>query len=281
VLAAVAAAALVVVGATAPLRGSALGDPTVLRPQRFAPISVSHAPGADPGWSAFPAHHAFDDSRFGRPGPRTDPRVDRLDSTHAAEAMLRRDVRLPAILPESVSGDPSVTLHSASSYSYILDLPKIHQALATAGIDDVQLPTVLHGAPIIVNVPAGVALEWGDRANGLRLVQGRAPSLTIPPGVDVAGLRELLLNDPRVARADPDIVSQLRAIDDWQSALPVPIDGVASTLVQVDGVDALLVVADGSRPAHRTLTWRRAGSVFALSGRIDEEMLITVAASIR
>jgi hypothetical protein len=282
-LAAAAGAALVVIGVATPLRGSAFGEPTVLRPQRLAPISVSLplAPSAHETLGWHPT--SVDETRFGRPGPRTEGTAQRVESPAEASAELHRHVRVPSVLPEGLDEGPTTTLYSASSYSYILDLPKINAALAEAGIDDVQLPTSMHGARVVVNVPAGVGLVWadpeGDRRTGLQLTQRRAPSLSVPAEIDLASLRDLLLSDPRITALDPGAVEQLRAIEDWRSALPVPVVGEMSSMVSIDGTDGLLL--SDQRTGRRTLVWRRGGDVFTLAGRFDAETLVSVASSLR
>jgi hypothetical protein len=277
-LAAAAGAALVAIAVATPLRGSAFGEPTVLRPQRLAPISVELSQVSSHDAMGWPVG-IVDEARFGQPGPRTEGSSRLVESPSAAAAELHRHVRLPSVLPEGVDGSPTTTLYNASSYSYILDLPKIHRSLAEAGMDDVQLPTTLHGARIVLNVPAGVSLQWGERRSGLQLTQRRPPSLGVPAEVDIASLRDLALSDPRIVHLNPGVVEQLRAIEDWQSALPVPVAGELSAMVSVDGTDALLL-AD-QRTGRRTLVWRRGGDVFTLAGRFDADTLGSVASSLR
>ncbi len=270
---------LVAIATAAPLRSSAFGEPTVLRVQKFAPIAVE-APGPMPDWTAmkWQSPH-FDETLLGQPGPRTEPTWEKLDSLSQAEAALHRHVRVPRTVPEALDDAPSITLFGASSSSYMLDLPKINRVLADAGVDDVQLPTSLHGARLSFDVPAGVTLHWGDRRSGMSLIQVRQPTLTVPAEVDVSALRDLALSDPRIGGANPDGVAQLRAIQDWQTTLPIPVRGDSSSTVSIDGAEGLLV--SDARTGTHTLLWQRGPVLYGLSGRVDADILVSVASSLQ
>jgi hypothetical protein len=279
-IAAVLIAALAIVATTTPLRGSAYSEPTVLRPERFVAVSVEESAGtmraAQAGWPI----PGFGETMFGVPGEVVAPQRVPLDSVAAASRELRRQVRVPEVVPESVAGDPEVTMFTASSASYTLDLPKIHQFLANAGITDLQLPTSIHGATIVANVPAGVVLKWGDDSQHLVVAQLRQPSVTVPGQVDLVALHDLMLAYPAFAQMAPDLVAQLRDIEQWTSTVPVPVpsDQVAES-VRVDGAPGLLV--RDPRHVGGVVLWQRAGVVYAVGGTTGDEALLAAANSLR
>src|SRR3954468_2845880 len=81
---------LVALAATAPLRSSAFGEPTILKPQRLVPVSI------DAGGSSLATIAAWhrmlrvapqvDEMMLGRPGPRTEARMEPRESPAAAES---------------------------------------------------------------------------------------------------------------------------------------------------------------------------------------------------
>src|SRR6266508_806183 len=125
-------AAMLVVAVAAPLRGAALGEPTVLHLQRFAAVTPSiddqlsalaaGAPGFPfTGSSATPNHSdssAHGLSPFTPPGrlvEHTPPTFTEVDSIATASRELHRPVRVPQ-LPEDVTlGPPSISVFTASS----------------------------------------------------------------------------------------------------------------------------------------------------------------------
>jgi hypothetical protein len=200
-----------------------------------------------------------------------------LESVEEASGEMLRRVRVPAQVPERL-GKPSVTLITASQSSYLVDLPKLHTALADAGVADLQLPPNLHGKKLLLNVGAGVRLQWGSGPGALRLVQTRQPTVVVPAEIDVDGLRDLILGHPDLADGSA-AVSRLREVADWRATFPLPIpDGWTSEEVAVDQTEGLLV-----RPGSvglSALFWQRAGIVYVLSGALPPDHLIAVADSL-
>ncbi len=218
-------------------------------------------------------------SAIGTPVDQTPPQRLTFPSVAAAEQEMRRKVRIPNALPAGVTGDPEVVLFTASSATYALDLPKIQRLLASASSPDVQLPTTLHGAKVNLDVPAALTMRWGNGRDALTFVQLRQPRVTVPAEVELPAVRDLLLNNPRVEAIDPDIVAELRGIDQWQTSLPVPVPSGAETqTVRVDGTDGLVIMS--TRDEGSALLWQRNGSVYALAGRYEPQELLAVAESL-
>jgi len=184
-------------------------------------------------------------------------------------------------LPESESlGSPTITLFSASSATYALDLPALHADLAAAGIQDLQLPTSLHGARITLNVPAGARIQWGDGPSALSLTQVRQPTVIVPPEVDADALRDLILTHPAATSFDPALAGQLRSLDDWRTTLPVPVPpGWRSADAELDGTRGLLLSAP-DRSASAVL-WVRGITVYAFAGPLTPDVLLAAASSLQ
>lgn len=278
-LASVLLLALVILAVAAPLRSAASGEPVVLRPERFVPIAVDLAMSASEGMALAPLIGMVDLNLIGRPVEESLPRRIDYPSLAAAAQEFRPRPRVPSALPEEFRGEPAVTVVSASSMIYELDLPAIQRLLAAAGLAEVQLPTTIHGARVTIDVPAALMLRWGDGAAALSLTQARQPRVVVPGAVQLAEVREVLLGHPLVEQLAPEVIAQLRAIEAWQTTVPVPVAGGASAqAVQVDGADALLLT-HGHR-GGATVLWQRNGMVFTLTGPLEARELLSIAASI-
>jgi hypothetical protein len=273
-------AALVVVAVAAPLRSAASGEATVLRPDRFAPIAVEHPVMAWNGMAPMAIPQPFDANLIGVPVDQNPPRRIGYASVAAAAQDFRPRPRVPSALPPQIQDEPEVTMFTASSASYLLDLPKMQRLLAGAGLPDLQLPTTMHGAKVTLDVPAALTLRWGEGREALVLTQLRQPKVTVPGEVNLPAVRELLLGHPRVEDLDHEVVAQLRGIEQWQTTVPVPVpSGATAQPVRVDGADGLLLTHGDQDGA--ALVWQRHGVVYSLMGRLEPSDLLAVADSLR
>jgi hypothetical protein len=270
------------VAVAAPLRSTTAGEPTVLRPDRFVPVAVDTQLASHDGMPFLPTVGSlpFDATLIGNPVDRNPPQRIAYGSLTAAAQEFRPRARIPAALPSQFQNEPEVAMYTASSASYVLDLPKMQRLLAGSGLPDLQLPTTMHGAKLTVDVPAALTMHWGTGRDSLILTQMRQPKVTVPAEAELPAVRELLLSHPRVETFDPDVVAQVRGIDLWQTTLPIPIpNGATGEPVRVDGADGLLVSHGDHGGA--ALIWQRNGVVFGLAGPLEPQELLTIADSLR
>jgi len=290
-LAAALVALLAVIATAAPLRGAATGEPTVLRPDRFVPIAVG-SPGmvVHDNASYIQLMQPLNANLIGTPADQVPPQRLAFPSVAAAEQEMKRKARVPSALPPQLTGDPEVVLFTANSASYVLDLPKMQQLMAGAGLPDVQLPTTLHGARVNVDVPAALTMRWGTGREALGFVQLRQPKVTVPAEVELPAVRELLLNHPRIEGLSPEIIAELRGIEQWQTTVPIPVPtGAEAQPVRVDGSDGVVITSilhegglhEGGLHEGSALVWQRNGSVYALTGPYEALELLAVAESLR
>jgi hypothetical protein len=277
-LAAVLIAALVAIALAAPLRSRASGASVQLRPDGFVAIPVDGASTEYAG-TALPLV-PFDPGLLGNPIEQTPPQRIAYASVADAARDFRPAPRVPRDLPERMKGEPEVVMLTASSASYVLDLPKIQRQLASAGLADLQLPTTMHGAKDTVDVPAALTLRWGEGRDSVVVTQLRQPRVTFPAEAELPLVRELLLSHPMVERLSPGAIAQLRALEHWQTTLPVPIPtGAVAETVSVDGADGLFV--SHGHQEHAALVWQRRGVNYLIAGWLEPQELLAMASSLR
>jgi hypothetical protein len=270
----------VVVAVAAPLRSAASGNATVLRSDRFVPIIVEAQLAARDGMSLMPMFHSLDANLIGNPVDQVPPQRIVYPSVAAAAQDFRPRPRVPSALPPQIQDEPEVVMATASSTSYVLDLPKMQRLLASAGLSDLQLPTSIHGARVTLDVPAALTLRWGTGRESLVLTQLRQPKVTVPGEVELPAVRDLLLGHPQVEGLDSDVIAQLRGIEQWQTTVPIPVPtGAVAQAIRVDGAEGLLVTHGDQDGA--AIVWQRNGVVYTLLGPLDAADLLAVADSLR
>lgn len=211
--------------------------------------------------------------------PPGELRASRVASLAEASARVGFTVRPPARLPAGASAAPTVQVSQPYTYRFTFDQEKARAYLASIGERSFALPPKFHGATLTITVPAAAVLQYqqADGTSALYVVQMRSPTVQVAGNVMLAELRDFLLSVPGLPR---ETVSQLRAIEDWTTTLPVPVPkGQAHWReVQVQGAPGL-IVADNTGLGGGVL-WVRAGVLTALAGPLTERELLETAASI-
>jgi hypothetical protein len=98
------------------------------------------------------------------------------------------------------------------------------------------------------------------------LVQMPSPTVTAPPGIDIAQIGEAFLQLLGLSREEAAEFSQQV---DWSSTLiiPIPRSGdISYKEVPVDGVTGTLIQNESTYYPEYTLMWIKNGMLFALTG---------------
>jgi hypothetical protein len=184
----------------------------------------------------------------------------------------------PDDLPEGFDSAPNAYLTEAGSASYALDTATAQTMIDALGLpiyslpDPEQYPTLDFGA----NIPAAAVLEYQD-ADGKRVIVGQmeSPTLDIPDGLDMNKLREDILQFPGLPS---DLVAQLRAIDDWESTLIIPIpEGATSENITINGEPGLLI----EHNLGSAVLWEKDGILHAVIGQVSADEVRDVADSMQ
>lgn len=212
----------------------------------------------------------------------------RVSNAEAATKMTGFAVRLPRVRSDS----PKLMVSGEQAFQMTLDRNRLQSILDEAGRSDLQLPAMVNGAVVAVEIPSSAFAAYGNcpsphkqngspapensnpaPANCEVFVQVPSPTVTVPPNLNVAQLAEVALQFAGM--------SQQQAADfcktvDWTSTLvvPVPANAASYQTVPVDGVDGTLIQTYGSRRSHMgnyTLLWVKNGIIYSLAGARDPE----------
>ncbi len=138
----------------------------------------------------------------------------------------------------------------------------------------------------MVNTPPAVLLEYrsdgapGDTPFGFGLVVGQAGNVTagVEGDVTLSDLREFLLGLPGLST---ETMQQLRAIEDWETTLPIPIpvEQINWERATIAGSPGLLL--NDNTGLGSAAIWQRDGRIFGIAGAMKARELQRVAASLR
>ncbi|MEJ7653968.1 MAG: hypothetical protein WKH64_11870 [Chloroflexia bacterium] len=198
------AAMLVASLAIAPVRSLAVGLFDVFRVEKFAAIAIdpSMPPFSMDMASAGSAAKRHDPNAMGDyTGPMKPEKPTKVASLQEAAAKTGNQL---ADAGAAVAGKErsSVFVSEARSASYTVDTAKLQSKLDERGITSIKAPAQLDGKTFTANIPQGVCtVRRRDRVGCVRT--GREPTLRIPEGVNMDGMRSdflMIPGRPRTSR---------------------------------------------------------------------------------
>lgn len=196
-----------------------------------------------------------------------------------AEEALGFRLMLPAAVPETLQSEPIVRITDAEEAAFTVDLPVARNYIWALGGDGAILPDAMEGAVFRVTMPQVGLLFYPSKADseqGVRLMQTTSPTLSVPDEIDMDTIREGLLE---LEILPVELAAQLRAIEDWQSTLPLPlVEGMSE---EVDIGSATAVRFFDVDEEDSMLVWVDQGRIHVLTSDMPEIDLAAFAESIR
>lgn len=174
------------------------------------------------------------------------------------------------LLPDGVSSKPVVHAVPTRTLEVAFDRQRAP-----------ELPANLDGPRLRVSVPAAVVLMYpAKNGEGPGLIVGEAEpvSASVTGGASLAEVREALLEWDELPE---NLRTQVRAIDDWRSTLPVPVptDTIVWRDVTVDGQPAV-AFGDESGLGSAVL-WQADGRIRGVGGQLPMSQIRRVAEQFR
>jgi hypothetical protein len=269
-----AAAALVGVLVTVPAAQVAAAQFLAqFRSQRFAAVQV------DPGSAQGVFGHFKDLGVIQEPSRQRPERVADLAAASARVGFALKQPD-PATLPAGVVVE-RIEVSAAHELRFTFQKAKAEEYLRRVGRPEHGVPAKLDGATLVVNVPTGALMRYRGASTDQAVVIGQAGEVTagVEGNATLEELREYLLGLPGLP---PEAVRQLRAIQDWQRTLPVPIPAAANVTWQnttVGGAPALML-ADPTGLGGGVI-WQQNGRIYGVAGSLRAEEILRVANGLR
>lgn len=205
-----------------------------------------------------------------------------VDSLAAAGAQLGFAPKVPTNFP-SAPDTTTYTVMGRSAYQLRVNVATLRQLLATLGVTDVTIPDALGAQPINITLPAGVEQQYTGKDYSLTLIQGTSPTVSLPPGVDLAQLGKAALE---VYGMSPQQADTLSKRIDWGSTLvfPFPLGASRIQQVSVDGAQGVLLNAGGEDHNNYLLYWQKGSHYYILNGQggaIGDTEFLVIANSVK
>lgn len=222
----------------------------------------------------------------------------RASSAEDASAMAGFRVRTL----DNLGSPEQVLVGSEGAFHTTLDYDRIRAVVDQAGRSDIRIPSSIDGSTIAVHIPKSVHLLYGNCSsreassakpnsgpapvnnNGtacVEFLQVPSPTVSVPPTLNMSALAEAGLELTGMSAAEAHTFCQTV---DWSSTLVIPIPQRGSTYrtVPVDGVSADLIEMPphGNFVGRATLVWVKNGMVYSLTGRGNENQVLSAAASL-
>ena len=210
--------------------------------------------------------------------PSGDGEAREVTLAEAEEALGFRPAQLSEV-PESLLAEPQVMITDATEASFSIDLAVARNYIWALGGDGAILPDELEGAIFRVTMPQVAMLFYATQDNpdqGVRLLQTTSPTLATPSEIDMDAIRTELLE---LSILPPELADQLRAVEDWEQTLLLPLVEGVSEEVSVGSATAVRFF--GMDDEDRMLVWVVRDRIHVLSTNVPDLDLAALAENVR
>ena len=187
----------------------------------------------------------------------------------------------PSALPAGVSRTPKIKVGPVTQTRFTFDRDKAAAYFQNLGRADLRLPEKLHGTSLVISTPPWTMLQYAapDGKPSVMVAQTSDVQVAVDGAATLDEIRDYLLSVPGMP---PEVARQLRAIQNWENTLPipVPVDKVAWRETTINGGQGL-VLTDNTGLGSAAL-WRQGdGRIYGVAGPLKGDELQRVVDSIR
>lgn len=183
-------------------------------------------------------------------------------------------------VPDGFASTPKYYVSDAGSVTVTVDTAELQEIVDELNLPIYSLPDAASQPEMVFTMDVPQALiqhfEGPTEDDHIVIAQLESPTLITPDGIDMDALREDLLGLPGLP---PDFVAQLRAIDDWESTLIIPVpEGASSDDVTINGEPGLLITSDDGKGS--VALWAEDGVLFIVGGTASGDTISSIANSL-
>lgn len=208
------------------------------------------------------------------------PSVQQLSDPAAAHTQTGLPVLMPATLPNGVRGPVTYGVVSQAAGSLTFDADRLRASAAKQHVKVNPMPSSINGSTLVVNAGPALLEVWGLAGETqlqpptLVIAQTRVPTVD-STGATQAELENYLLSQPGVP---PELASQIKAIKDPSTTLPLPIPQGLTTSepATVNGHPATLIKA----VIGAGVVWIQNGVIYAVGGQLTPDQVLAIATSL-
>ncbi len=203
-----------------------------------------------------------------KPQPVGEPAAtQQAGSLAQAGALAGFDLQTPAALPSAPTAT-TYAIQGQNTYQFQVNVATLRSILASLGVTDVAIPDALGQQPISVVLPPTAQLHYQGKGYDITLIEGVSPTVTLPPGVDLAQLGQAILE---VYGMSPQQAAALSKQIDWRSTLvfPYPLGTTRLQQVTVNGAQGMLLTVNTGDAREAVVYWQQGSHFFVLTGQGD------------
>lgn len=192
-------------------------------------------------------------------------------------------VLVPTQLPTGLQAQAPQVIGD-QAFTVTISTQKLQSIEAAFGIDNLPVSAAIDGKTVEIDARPSVRIQYTGEHRAVQLIESRQPQVSLPDGLDLAGLAEIGL---RVIGLNATDAYRFAQQIDWRTTLVVPVPADASDLRQVDvqGSRGLLIrssrVINGAEVGQSQLLWSTTDAVFALIGDVSPQELLAMAQSMQ
>jgi hypothetical protein len=199
---------------------------------------------------------------------------------------------------------PKFVVTGRHAFDMTLNRDRLQTVFSQAGHPEISVPQALNGAPLKVEIPRAVEIQYGhcptpasasqtlannisgpppsstEYSDCLRLREGPNPIVNVPEGVDIQKLAEIGLE---TAGMNLGQAREFLHNVDWQSTLVMAVPRFLRSYeaVKVAGAKGTLLSMAGRRGPGYALIWAKNGTGYMLTGFGDASHAVDVAGSVK
>jgi hypothetical protein len=199
---------------------------------------------------------------------------------------------------------PKFVVTGRHAFEMTLNRDRLQTVFSQAGHPEISVPPALNGAPLKVEIPRAVEIQYGhcptpasasqtlannisgptpsstEYSDCLRLREGPNPIVNVPQGVDVEKLAEIGLE---TAGMNPSQAREFLQTVNWQSTLVIAVPRFLRSYeaVKVAGAKGTLLSMAGRRGPGYALIWAKNGRGYLLTGFGDSSHAVDLADSVK
>ena len=199
---------------------------------------------------------------------------------------------------------PKFVVLGRHAFDMTLNRARLQSVFDQAGHPEISLPPALDGAPVKIDIPRSLEIQYGrcptpasatqalanniggptpsstEYSDCVRLREGPNPIVSVPPGADFEKLAEIGLE---VGGMSSGQAQEFLQTVNWQSTLVMAVPRFLRSYeaVKISGAKGTLLSMAGRRGPGYALIWSKEGTGYLLTGYGDSSHAVELAESVK
>lgn len=186
------------------------------------------------------------------------------------------DVAFPAIFKDAAQ---SINVVEPATIDFTLNVKNVNQIMKSYGATKL-LPDNIDGKTFKVDLASQVTMKYSMDNKQIVILQTKSPEITVPEGVNVDEVYSAVVEMPILPQK---LQTQLKSIKDWKNTLYIPVVESEMAEVDINGAKGYMTkdYGDSEDDYESAVIWYNKGTIYAVSGKIDNGEILKIARSMR